>query len=102
MKGLGGVEVEEGITVAAFKLPPGDREARWGGLKSYWLEVGSGEPCFQGRPILYFMNHYAFTLPLQGYVPRLKSYYCNRNSHSIFLSLNSFPGFCSKSLGGQE
>ncbi len=31
MKGLGGVEVEEGITVAAFKLPPGDREARWGG-----------------------------------------------------------------------
>ncbi len=34
-----------------------------------WL-VGSGEPCFQGRPILYFMNQYAFTLPLQGYVPR--------------------------------
>ena len=33
--------------------------------------VGSGEPCFQGRPILYFMNPYAFTLiPLKGYVPR--------------------------------
>ena len=30
----------------------------------------SEEPCFQGRPILYFMNTYAFTLPLQGYVPR--------------------------------
>ncbi len=34
-----------------------------------WL-VGSGEPCFQRRPILYFMNYFAFTLPLQGYVPR--------------------------------
>ncbi len=34
-----------------------------------WL-VGSGEPCFQGWPILYFMNPYAFTLPRQGYVPR--------------------------------
>ncbi len=32
-----------------------------------WL-FSSGEPCFQGQPILYFMNHYAFTLPLQGYV----------------------------------
>ncbi len=30
----------------------------------------SGEPCFQGRPILYFTDPYAFTLPLQGYVPR--------------------------------
>ena len=29
--------------------------------KISWL-VGSGEPCFQGRPIQYFMNPYAFTL----------------------------------------
>ena len=27
----------------------------------HWL-VGSGEPCFQGRPIHDFMNLYAFTL----------------------------------------
>ncbi len=36
----------------------------------YDQKVGSGEPCFQGRPIWYFTNPYAFTLPLQGYVPR--------------------------------
>ncbi len=38
----------------------------WFGL--VWF---SGEPCFQGWPIRYFTNPYAFTLiPLQGHVPR--------------------------------
>ncbi len=37
---------------------------------SFGLVWFFGEPCFQGWPIRYFTNPYAFTLPLQGKVPR--------------------------------
>ncbi len=57
----------------------------WHWLKRSWL-VGSGEPCFQGRPILYFMNHYAFTLfPTAGLCLIMSYYFKFLNQLTLFL-----------------
>ncbi len=52
------------VRLGARRLPHGADNFEWFILKKYlfgWL-VCFGEPCFQGRPILYFTNTYAITL----------------------------------------
>ena len=64
----------------------------------FWF-VFLGERCFQRQPIRHFTNPYAFTLPLQGYVPRpfilillshsLRGIRSRSSQESVFRSANT-------------